>query len=303
MASWTEQGNWVAGLRRSTVPYRAPGPSGRIRDGRAAGRPGRSATDGGAGVERQFRRIAIVDPSGRHRRPAGRRRRQRLRAGGGDLFRRHQPGPQAAVRHPRGHDGGGGRRPPAAGALGRDAGRRDRGRLGRPPRRPPGHPGRHPSRGRCRGAASCPPTAPTSGPRGRCSRSRPRRSPARSMPPAATGRWCWPTSPASTARRSPCASCSSSTAPRSAARWSTSTAPWCYAWCRATTAARSWSSPATSTRTPRSGWSAPSRVPTPRSSPARRPPRWCSPARSTPAPAPTAAARPGGGGGRRRTPG
>ena len=39
----------------------------------------------------------------------------------------------------------------------------------------------------------------------------------------ATGRWwCWRTSPASTARRSRCASGSSSTAPRSAARWSTS---------------------------------------------------------------------------------
>ena len=37
--------------------------------------------------------------------------------------------------------------------------------------------------------------------------------------------WCWPTSRASTARRSRCASCSSSTAPRSAARWSTSTGP------------------------------------------------------------------------------
>ena len=38
------------------------------------------------------------------------------------------------------------------------------------------------------------------------------------------GRWsCWPTSPASTARPSRCASGSSSSAPRSAARWSTST--------------------------------------------------------------------------------
>ena len=44
--------------------------------------------------------------------------------------------------------------------------------------------------------------------------------PGRSTPPAAIARWsCWPTSRASTARRSRCASCSSSTAPRSAGRW------------------------------------------------------------------------------------
>ena len=61
--------------------------------------------------------------------------------------------------------------------------------------------------------------------RARCSRWPPRRSPARSTPRRAAGRWwCWPTSPASTARRSRCGACSSSTAPRSAGRSSTSTA-------------------------------------------------------------------------------
>ena len=55
--------------------------------------------------------------------------------------------------------------------------------------------------------------------RARCSRGRRRRPPGRSTPPAATGRWwCWRTCPASTARRSRCASCSWSTAPRSAGR-------------------------------------------------------------------------------------
>ena len=45
---------------------------------------------------------------------------------------------------------------------------------------------------------------------------------------AATGRWwCWRTCPASTARRSRCATCSWSTAPRSAGRSSTSTARSC----------------------------------------------------------------------------
>jgi len=76
------------------------------------------------------------------------------------------------------------------------------------------------SHGRCRGTASFPPTVPTSGHRGRCSRARPRRSRGRSTRPAATARWwCSPTCPASTGRRSRCASSSSSTARRSAGRW------------------------------------------------------------------------------------
>ena len=57
------------------------------------------------------------------------------------------------------------------------------------------------------------------GARARSSRSRRARSRARSTPPPAAGRsWCSPTWRASTARRSRCAGCSSSTAPRSAAR-------------------------------------------------------------------------------------
>ena len=66
--------------------------------------------------------------------------------------------------------------------------------------------------------------------RARCSRSPPRRSPAPSTPRPGGGRSsCWPTSPASTARPSPCAGCSSSTGRRSAGRWSTSTGRSCSA--------------------------------------------------------------------------
>ena len=94
-----------------------------------------------------------------------------------------------------------------------------------------------------------PPTGPSSGPRARCSRARRRRSRARSTPRAGAGRWsCSPTWPASTARRSRCASGSSSSAPRSAERSSTSTDRSCSASSRATTAARSWSSRNGSTR-------------------------------------------------------
>ena len=80
------------------------------------------------------------------------------------------------------------------------------------------------SRARCRASAPCPPTGPSSGRPARCSRSRQkiaRAINAASRPPAASS--CSPTWPASTARPSRCASCSSSTAPRSAARSSTST--------------------------------------------------------------------------------
>ena len=71
-----------------------------------------------------------------------------------------------------------------------------------------------------------PADGPEPGRRARSSRSRRRRWPGRSTPPAAAGRWwCSPTSPASTARPSRCGGSSSSTAPRSAAPWSTSRGP------------------------------------------------------------------------------
>ena len=75
--------------------------------------------------------------------------------------------------------------------------------------------------------------------------SRRRRYPARSTPPAATGRWwSWPTCPVSTVHRSRCGTSSWSTAPRSAGPSSTSTARSCSVWCPATTGERSWCSPA-----------------------------------------------------------
>ena len=145
----------------------------------------------------------------------------------GDIFSAgHQPRPQEAVRHPHGHARRRRPGPPGAGALGRDGRRRHHGRPGRPPRRLPGLPARASSRGRCRGGASRPATARTRGRRARCSRGRRRRRRGRSTPPAATGRWsCWRTCPASTAHRTRCATCSWSTAPRSAGRSSTSTGP------------------------------------------------------------------------------
>ena len=82
----------------------------------------------------------------------------------------------------------------------------------------PGLPARHRVAAGRRAAASRPPTARTPTPPAPCSRGRRRRWPARSTRPAATARSsCWPTSRASTAHRSRCATCSSSTAPRSAA--------------------------------------------------------------------------------------
>ena len=59
-----------------------------------------------------------------------------------------EPGPQAAVRHPLGDARGGRRRPPAAGALGGHARRRDRGRVGRAPGRLAGVPASASSRTR-----------------------------------------------------------------------------------------------------------------------------------------------------------
>ena len=116
------------------------------------------------------------------------------------------------------------------------------------------------SRDRSLAPASCPPTARTSGRPARCSRAPRRRSPARSMRWRGAVRWsCWRTSPASTARRSRCGSGSWSSAPRSVARWSTSTGRSSSAWYRATTAAPSSSSRSASTRTSRRS---PSREPT-----------------------------------------
>ena len=170
--------------------------------------------------ERFPRRAATTDPverdvrSAPHEapglRPADRRR---------DLRRGDEPGPQEAVRHPLGDARGGRRRPRAARALGGHARGGDRGRLGRPPRRPAGGAARHRvaaaaalrlGAGRRAGAVDA---------RARCSRRPRRRSRARSTPRPGGGRWsCSPTWPASTARRSRCAGCSSSTAPRSGAR-------------------------------------------------------------------------------------
>jgi acetyl/propionyl-CoA carboxylase alpha subunit len=74
--------------------------------------------------------------------------------------------------------------------------------------------------GRCCDTGACPETGRSPGPRGRCFRSRRRRSRAASTPPAAAGRWwCSRTCPASTAPPSRCGACSSSTAPRSGAPW------------------------------------------------------------------------------------
>ena len=112
-----------------------------------------------------------------------------------------------------------GRRPGPrdAGTLGRDGRRRHLGRGGRPPRRLPGVRRRHRVAEHPAPRVAARPTARTSSPRGRCSRSRRRRPRGRSTRRAAAGRWwCWRTCPGSTARRSRCATSSSSTAPRSA---------------------------------------------------------------------------------------
>ena len=93
------------------------------------------------------------------------------------------------------------------------------------------------------------PTARTSTRPARCSRARRRRRPGRSTRRAATGRWsCSPTCPASTGHPTRCARCSSSTAPRSAGRSSTSTGRSSSSSSRATTVVRSSCSPRRSTR-------------------------------------------------------
>ena len=79
-------------------------------------------------------RRPLVPARGAGQRPDTRRRR---------LLRRRQPGAQAALRHPLGDAGRDRRRPPAARALGGDARRRDRRRLGRPPGRLAGRAARH----------------------------------------------------------------------------------------------------------------------------------------------------------------
>ena len=179
-----------------------------------------------------------------------------------DLRSGDQPGAQEALRHPLAAARRGRRRPSAAGALGRHARRR----VGRGARRAPGRAAGRADRHRVAAAAparALPGRRPVAvDGRARCSPARRRRPRGRSTRPAGTGRWwCWPTCRGSTARRSRCASCSWSTARRSAARWSTSTARSCSAWSPATTAGRSWCSPGRSTTTWRSP---PSRAPTPR---------------------------------------
>ncbi len=144
---------------------------------------------------------------------------QRLQHRRRDLLRRGEPGPQEALRHPHRDARTVRPGPPGAGTLGGDGRRGDRGRC----RTCTSAAGRcacsASSHGRCRGAASRPPTARTPTPPARCSPARRRRPRGRSTRRAATGRWwCWRTCPGSTARRSRCASCSWSTAPRSAGR-------------------------------------------------------------------------------------
>ena len=142
----------------------------------------------------------------------------------GDVFSDTPTGSQEAVRYPLGDARGDRQRPPAARALGGDARRGDRGRLGRPL-------GGWPvsligiEALRSRAMARSRPTGRSSGRPGRCSRARRRRSPGRSTRRRAGGRSsCWRTSLVSMGRPSRCASGSSSSAPRSAGRSSTARA-------------------------------------------------------------------------------
>ena len=173
--------------------------------------PRRAVTDDPIDARRlRLSRTATITGTGFD---AGRRR----------LLRREEPGPQEAVRHPEGDARG--QRPGsrAARALGAHARRRERRDVGRARRRVPGRACSASSRGPCRASASCRPTAPSSGPRARCSRWRRRRWRGSSTPPAACGRSSSSrTCRASTARPSRCAAGSSSSARRSAARSSTS---------------------------------------------------------------------------------
>ena len=103
------------------------------------------------------------------------------------LLRRDQPRPQEAVRHPLGDARGDRRDHPPLERWAGDARRRDRRRLGRPPRRLAGRADRHRVAPARRATGSSPRTAPSSGRRARCSRARRRRSPARSTRPAGAG--------------------------------------------------------------------------------------------------------------------
>ena len=159
--------------------------------------------------------------------PHQRARLRRSRRVGDDLLRRDQPGPQEAVRHPLGDA----RRRSTPTTRRSSAGpgmreRRGRGRLGRAPRRLAGRACSASSRARCRATARCPPTAPSSGRRARCSRTSSQEDRARDQrrqrPPAA-GRAGQPGRLRRLAGVDARAG-SSSTAPRSAARSSTSTA-------------------------------------------------------------------------------
>ena len=134
---------------------------------------------------------------------------------------------------------------PTAGALGGHGGRRDGRRPRRAPRRPPGDACSASSRGRCRGAASRPPTGRTPWTAGtlfpRSSKKAARAINAAQRQPAARGAG----EPVGLRRVAgvDAATCSSSTARRSAGRSSTSTGRSCSAWSRGTTAGRSSCSP------------------------------------------------------------
>ena len=159
----------------------------------------------------------------------------------GDIFSdTRQPRPQEAVRHP--HADGRRHRPGprAARALAGDGRGRDGRGVRRPPRRAGGDADRHgvaaaapPRRhaGRRSGAVVGRHAVPAVVEEGGPGDQRGQRLPSR-------GDAGQPVR-ASTARRSRCAGCSSSTAPRSAGRSSTSTARSCCASCPATTAGRS----------------------------------------------------------------
>ena len=91
---------------------------------------------------------------------------------------------------------------------------------GRAPRRAPGVPARHRVASRCRARGFPPTDGPDTCTAGTLfPRSSKKAARAINAASAATGRWwCWRTCRASTARRSRCATCSWSTAPRSAGR-------------------------------------------------------------------------------------
>ena len=237
------------------------------------------------------RRAATTDPSDRDVSSYPHDDRgQRLHARSGEIFSaEHQPGPQEGLRHPHGD------------ARRRRPGPRRRSSAGPAWPTPTPRSSRTPtsaaipvcllgieSRAGRRDAASRPPTARTPTPPARCSRGRRRRRRGRSTRPAATGRSsCWRTCPASTGRRSRCATCSSSTAPRSAARSSTSDGP--IVFCVISRYHGGAFVVFSKALNPQHDGARASRARSPRSSAARPPRPWCSPARSTSAPPPTRA--------------